>query len=145
MEAGEPERAWAALRERGGNTCRIRDVLDRVGDKWSLAVINELGAGSRRFGELRRAVPGISQRMLTSTVRALERDGLLTRTVHPTVPPRVDYELTPLGRTLLDTTWSLLNWALAHADAIEQAHAVYDRRTDGPRPPAAPPDGRGGR
>lgn len=117
-----------AMRDRGAVTCRIRDVLDRVGDKWSLAVITQLGAGTRRFGELRRTVPGISQRMLTSTVRTLERDGLLTRTVHATVPPRVDYALTPLGRALLDTTGPVLRWAVEHADTIEQAQAAYDRR-----------------
>jgi DNA-binding HxlR family transcriptional regulator len=115
-----------ALRHRDEKLCRVRDVLDRVGDKWSLAVINELGEGSRRFTEIRRGIPGISQRMLTSTVRMLERDGMLTRTVQPTVPPRVDYELTDLGRTFLQTAWSLLGWAFDHVDDIESARRRYD-------------------
>jgi DNA-binding HxlR family transcriptional regulator len=87
--------------------CRAREVLDRVGDKWSLLVISLLGERTRRFTELRRSIDGISQRMLTVTLRGLERDGLVTRTVHATVPPRVDYALTPMGRTLLDTVRSL--------------------------------------
>src|SRR4051812_16189065 len=81
--------------------CHLREVLDRVGDKWSVLVIYLLGDGTRRFTELLRSIDGISQRMLTVTVRGLERDGLVTRTVHPVVPPRVDYALTTLGRTLL--------------------------------------------
>ncbi|WP_235486262.1 helix-turn-helix domain-containing protein, partial [Frankia sp. AvcI1] len=87
-------RAATVLAIRDDATCRVREILDRVGDKWTLAVVSELGRGSHRFTELRRAVPGISQRMLTSTLRGLERDGLVRRTVHPVVPPRVDYELT---------------------------------------------------
>lgn len=109
-------------------TCGVREVLDRVGDKWSLAVINELGPGPRRFTELKRAFDGISQRMLTLTLRGLERDGLVTRTVHPVVPPRVDYELTPLGRTLLETGWGLMNWALRHRDEMDRARRLYDAR-----------------
>jgi DNA-binding HxlR family transcriptional regulator len=85
-------------------------VLDRIGDKWSPLVIGLLGEGSLRFAGLRRGVDGISQRMLTVTLRGLERDGLVTRTVRPTVPPRVDYTLTPMGRTLLDTVRNLLEW-----------------------------------
>jgi DNA-binding HxlR family transcriptional regulator len=110
-------------------TCRVRDVLDRVGDKWSVTVVDQLGRGPRRFTELKRDIPGISQRMLTVTLRGLERDGLVTRTVHPVVPPRVDYELTPVGKTLLDTAWALIDWALAHLDDIDQARQEYDRRT----------------
>ena len=109
-------------------TCKVRDVLGRVGDKWSVTVVDLLGRGPRRFTELKRDIPGISQRMLTVTLRGLERDGLLTRTVHPVVPPRVDYELTPLGKTLLDTAWALINWALAHVDDIDQARQEYDAR-----------------
>ncbi|SQD98014.1 Transcriptional regulator, HxlR family [Parafrankia sp. Ea1.12] len=82
---------------RGEADCRVRTIMDRVGDKWSVAVVTELTAGPRRFSELKRALPGINQRMLTSTLRVLERDGLVTRTVYPQVPPRVDYELTGLG------------------------------------------------
>ncbi|MFI1565006.1 winged helix-turn-helix transcriptional regulator [Streptomyces sp. NPDC020490] len=106
---------------------RVRDVLARVGDKWSIAVVNELGPGPRRFSELQRSIAGISQRMLTVTLRGLERDGLLTRTVHPVVPPRVDYELTPLGLTLLDKVWGLMSWALEHAEDITAAQLSYDQ------------------
>jgi DNA-binding HxlR family transcriptional regulator len=108
--------------------CRAREVLDRVGDKWSLLVISLLGERTRRFTELRRSIDGISQRMLTVTLRGLERDGLVTRTVHPTVPPRVDYALTPMGRTLLDTVRSLVEWADNHVPEIDAARAAYDRR-----------------
>jgi DNA-binding HxlR family transcriptional regulator len=108
--------------------CRPREVLDRVGDKWSLLVIGLLGDGTRRFSELRRSIDGISQRMLTVTLRGLERDGLVTRTVHPTVPPRVNYTLTPMGRTLLDTARALVDWAERHLHEIDAARTVYDRR-----------------
>ncbi|MEW9553354.1 winged helix-turn-helix transcriptional regulator [Nonomuraea sp. NPDC050783] len=118
--------ASAALRARDELTCQVRDVLDRVGEKWTLAVVNELGQGTRRFTELRRAVPGISQRMLTATLRTLERDGLVARTVHPVVPPHVEYELTPLGGTLLERVWGLVDWALEHHGAIEDARDRYD-------------------
>lgn len=124
--------------------CQLRGVLDRVGDKWSLYAITLLGGGTRRFTDLRRSIDGISQRMLTVTLRGLERDGLVTRTVHPTVPPRVDYALTPLGRTLLDTVSSLVHWANQHLPEIDAARADYDRRVaqlaaslDGDPPPAA--------
>ncbi|NIH80213.1 winged helix-turn-helix transcriptional regulator [Amycolatopsis viridis] len=128
MTVHEQDRATPAgvFERRDDRTCRVRDVLDRVGDKWSLTVVAELGRGTLRFGELKRRIPGISQRVLTSTVRALERDGLVSRTVHPVVPPRVDYELTPLGHTLLDTAWALMNWALEHTDDIDRARAAYD-------------------
>ena len=97
--------------------CHARRILDRVGDKWSLAVIHQLVLHPvLRFTELQRHIHGISQRMLTSTVRALERDGLVERTVHPVVPPRVDYRLTDLGRTLLGTVCQLMAWAVDHAD-----------------------------
>ena len=108
--------------------CRARQVLDRIADKWSLNVIHVLGGGTRRFSDLRRLVDGISQRMLTVTLRGLERDGLVTRTVHPTVPPRVEYALTPLGRTLLDTVCELIRWADRHLPEIDAAREAYDRR-----------------
>lgn len=107
-------------------TCEIRDVLDRLGDKWSLLIVELLGDGRHRFTELRRKVDGISQRMLTETLRRLERDGLVHRTVHPVVPPRVDYELTPLGATLLDAIAPLVAWARAHRDQIAAARIAYD-------------------
>lgn len=116
--------------ERTDPSCQARIVMDRVGAKWSLGVINELRAGPRRFSEVRRALPGINQRMLTSTLRVLERDGLVTRTVYPQVPPRVDYELTGLGRTLLDTVSSLFDWAERNAEDIDEARRRYDARQD---------------
>jgi len=107
--------------------CRaVSEVLSRVGDKWTVLVVSELGRGSRRFNELRRALGSISQRMLTLTLRALERDGLVTRTVRPTVPPRVDYALTRLGRSLLEPVSALESWALKHRAAIAEARARYD-------------------
>ena len=108
-------------------TCEIRDLLDRLADKWSLLVVELLGDGSRRFSELRRQIDGISQRMLTVTVRQLERDGMLRRTVHPVVPPRVDYELTALGASLLDAIQPLVAWTRAHRDEIAGARTTYDR------------------
>ncbi len=107
-------------------TCEIRDLLDRLGDKWSLLVVELLGRGTRRFSELRREIDGVSQRMLTLTLRNLERDGLVTRTVHPVVPPRVDYELTDLGRSLLDAVEPLVAWTRGHRDEIAEARVAYD-------------------
>ena len=110
--------------------CHARQILDRVGDKWSISVIHSLGEETKRFTELRREIDGISQRMLTATLRTLERDGLVERTVHPVVPPRVDYRLTPLGRTLSDTVCALMGWAIHHADDIDEARAAYDSRSE---------------
>ncbi|MYS92310.1 MULTISPECIES: winged helix-turn-helix transcriptional regulator [Streptomyces] len=118
--------------------CSIRDVLDRVGDKWSALIVLRLSDGPRRFSELHREVDGISQRMLTLTLRALERDGLLSRTVYPTVPPRVDYELTDLGRTLLTPIAALREWAVAHRDDIRRARARHDHPTSDPHASPAP-------
>jgi len=109
--------------------CPTREVLDRVGDKWSVLVIVLLGQRTHRFNELHRAIEGISQRMLTLTVRALERDGLVSRTVHARVPPRVDYELTELGRSLLDPLNALNAWANAHRGDIQAAREQHDHRT----------------
>lgn len=111
-------------------SCQAREILDRVGDKWSLSVIAQLGTGTQRFTELKRGVEGISQRMLTVTLRGLERDGIVTRTIHPVIPPRVDYTLTRLGYGLLDATHTLLTWAGAHLDEIEAARAEYDSRVE---------------
>jgi DNA-binding HxlR family transcriptional regulator len=107
--------------------CRAREVLARIGDKWSLYVVHLLGTGTKRFSELRREIEGIAPRMLTVTVRSLERDGLVTRTVYPVVPPRVEYALTPMGETLLDAVTGLLQWADAHLGDIDAARALYDR------------------
>jgi DNA-binding HxlR family transcriptional regulator len=103
-------------------------ILARVGDKWSLFVIVSLGGGPRRFNEIKRIIGGISQRMLTLTLRGLERDGLVTRTVFPTIPPRVDYELTDLGRGLWTPVEALGKWAHDHQVEIEDARARFDRR-----------------
>ncbi|MER5612251.1 winged helix-turn-helix transcriptional regulator [Streptomyces sp. NPDC057575] len=106
--------------------CGIREVLDRIGDKWSVLVVVELAQGVRRFRQLQRAVPGISQRMLTLTVRRLERDGLVTRTVHPTVPPQVEYELTTMGHSLTHLVKALADWSARHRDAIARARQEWD-------------------
>lgn len=108
--------------------CEVRQILDRIADKWSLQVIALLDQRSLRFTELRRSIDGISQRMLTRTVRHLERDGLVQRTVHPTVPPRVDYALTPMGATLHDTIQALVTWTEDHQNQIAAARAAYDVR-----------------
>jgi DNA-binding HxlR family transcriptional regulator len=109
--------------------CRaVASVLARVGDKWSVLVIMLLGEGPRRFNELKRMIGGISQRMLTLTLRGLERDGLITRTVFPTIPPRVDYELTDLGRGLCGPVMALGGWAQSHKSEIESAREKFDER-----------------
>ncbi len=110
-----------------GQTCALaREILDRVGDKWSVLVVALLRDGRMRFTEIKRATNGVSQRMLTLTLRALERDGLVTRTVHPTVPPRVEYELTDLGRTLLEPVRALAQWSIDNRDTIRAARERYD-------------------
>jgi DNA-binding HxlR family transcriptional regulator len=107
--------------------CRaVSEVLSRVGDKWTVLVVGELGNGRKRFNEIRRALGSISQRMLTLTLRGLERDGLVTRTVFPTVPPRVDYELTKLGRSLLEPVSGIGLWARQNRAAIAEARQRFD-------------------
>jgi DNA-binding HxlR family transcriptional regulator len=119
------------------DACEVRHLLDRIGDKWSLLVIALLGRGTRRFSELRREIDDISQRMLTLTLRHLERDGLVERTVYPVVPPRVEYRLAPLGATLLDTIQALVTWTTEHREEIAAARAAYDARTEEGTPAAA--------
>jgi DNA-binding HxlR family transcriptional regulator len=112
--------------------CRaVSEVLSRVGDKWTILVVSELGNGPRRFNEIRRALGSISQRMLTLTLRGLERDGLVTRTVFPTIPPRVDYELTKLGRSLLEPVSGIGLWARQNRAAIQEARMRFDTAADG--------------
>ena len=112
-------------------TCRpVTDILSRVGDKWSVMVVMLLGPGPRRFNEIRRAINGISQRMLTLTLRGLERDGLVTRTIFPTIPPRVDYELTELGQSLRCPIDALGEWAFANRDKIDAARKRFDASAD---------------
>ena len=109
--------------------CRgVASILARVGDKWSVFVIMMLGDGPKRFNELKRMINGISQRMLTLTLRGLERDGLVTRTIFPTIPPRVDYELTDLGRGLSRPVEALGKWAMEHLAQIEAARTRFDKR-----------------
>jgi DNA-binding HxlR family transcriptional regulator len=110
------------------SACHAREVLQRVGDKWSVYVIDLLGQGTKRFSELHRSIDGITARMLTVTLRGLERDGIVTRTIHPVIPPRVDYALTPMGQTLLDTIGRLVTWTGSHLPEIEAARAAYDAR-----------------
>jgi DNA-binding HxlR family transcriptional regulator len=110
------------------SACELRDLLDRLSDKWSLLVVELLGGGPRRFSELRRQIDGISQRMLTLSLRQLERDGLVHRTVYPTVPPKVEYSLTPSGDTLLGALVPLVEWTRVHRQAIADARAAYDGR-----------------
>ncbi|MBB6565924.1 winged helix-turn-helix transcriptional regulator [Kribbella sandramycini] len=109
--------------------CDVRQILDRIADKWSLLVIALLDDRSMRFTELKKTIDGISQRMLTVTLRQLERDGLVSRTVHPVVPPRVDYALTPLGVGLHATIQSLVTWTESHQAEIAGARARYDAAT----------------
>lgn len=106
-----------------------------MGDKWAIYVVDRLGGGPRRFSELLRGIDGITARMLTVTLRGLERDGLVTRTVHAAVPPRVDYALTPLGETLLAAIGLLIDWADAHLPEVEDARAAYDGQSADPSCP----------
>jgi DNA-binding HxlR family transcriptional regulator len=117
--------------------CRaVSDVLARVGDKWSVLVVTRLGGAPLRFNELRRSIGGISQRMLTLTLRGLERDGLITRTVFPTIPPRVEYALTALGRDLLQPVSALGDWALRNQGKIARARDQFDGAAKRPVTPA---------
>jgi DNA-binding HxlR family transcriptional regulator len=109
--------------------CRVREVLGRIGDKWSIFIIIRLGNGPQRFTTLKRAIDGISQRMLTVTLRGLERDGIVSRTMYPVMPPRVDYALTPLGHTLLDAVGALMAWADEHLGEVDAAREGYDARS----------------
>ena len=111
--------------------CRtISTLLSRIGDKWTVLVVQTLGDGSKRFNELRREIPSVSQRMLTLTLRNLERDGLVSRTVTPSIPPRVDYKLTDLGRSLQGPICGLATWALNNVEAIHAAQAQFDASRD---------------
>lgn len=111
--------------------CRaVSEVLARVGDKWTILAVNELGQGPRRFNEIRRALGSISQRMLTLTLRNLQRDGLVTRTVFPTIPPKVEYELTALGRSLLVPVSGIGLWVRQNREAIQEARKRFDATAD---------------
>jgi DNA-binding HxlR family transcriptional regulator len=111
--------------------CRtISTLLSRIGDKWTVLVVQTLGQGTRRFNELRREIPSVSQRMLTLTLRNLERDGLVSRVVTPTIPPRVDYALTELGQSLQKPICGLATWAMDHVEDIHAAQAQFDAEHD---------------
>ncbi|MBU6474373.1 MAG: helix-turn-helix transcriptional regulator [Alphaproteobacteria bacterium] len=120
MSPGKPEMP-------AGDCATVRLILDRLGDKWSLYIVGTLEDGPLRFNEIRRRIEGVSQRMLTLNLRSLERDGLVTRTVYPTKPPSVEYELTALGRTLLEPVNGLITWVRKSQPAITQAQKKYDR------------------
>lgn len=117
----------------GGNVydqhCPTRMVLGRLADKWTVLVVGQLAPGTRRFGELRREITGISPKVLTQTLRALERDGILTRRVYASVPPKVEYALTPLGRTLIDLVDAIRGWAETHIEAVLEAQQTFDQQT----------------
>ena len=131
--ANRPRLKRPAEVERTPTNCHARDVLARVGDTWSVYVIHMLGdAGTLRFNELRKEVDGISQRMLTVTLRGLERDGLVARTVYPEIPPRVEYALTPLGVTLRQHIRGLVGWAGDHLSEVDAARAAYDAHNGPP-------------
>jgi len=131
LKGEQPENAEHLDRERldeSGECTMVSETLARIGDKWTVLVVELLceGRGPVRFNEIRRAIHGISQRMLTLTLRSLERDGLVTRTVHPTVPPRVDYELTKLGRSLRVPLVAVAEWVRANGTSIHAARQVFD-------------------
>jgi DNA-binding HxlR family transcriptional regulator len=107
--------------------CPTRQVLDRIADKWTVLIIRRLADGTLRFAQLRRAVDGISQKVLTNTLRGLERDGIVTRRIYASVPPRVDYSLTGLGRSLGDLVQGICRWAEANIEEVQEARLAYDR------------------
>ena len=129
LEPAHTELPAPRLPDPDHSDCRgVASVLSRVGDKWSVFVIMNLSDGPKRFNELKRMINGISQRMLTLTLRGLERDGLVTRTIFPTIPPRVDYELTDLGRGLQQPVKALGEWAITHQEQIASARTRFDER-----------------
>ncbi len=128
--SADPADCWDAFQWDTREDCEVRQILDRIADKWSLLVISLLQEKTMRFNELKREIDGISQRMLTVTLRQLERDGLVCRTVYPVVPPRVEYCLSPLGTTLLGTIQALVVWTEQHQLEIAQARAEFDARTE---------------
>lgn len=112
------------------DACPCRQILDRVADKWTALILGRLESGPQRFSELRRAIKGVSAKMLTQTLRSLERDGLVTRTVYPTVPVTVEYELTPLGVSLTEPLRALRSWSQVHKAQVMDAQRAYDERAD---------------
>lgn len=116
--------------------CPTRQLLDRIGDRWTVLVIGALADGPLRYTGLAKRIEGVSQKMLTQTLRALERDGLVVRTVLPVIPPHVEYELSPLGSDLLATVSVLERWAITHIDDVESARQSFDARSLVPASPA---------
>jgi DNA-binding HxlR family transcriptional regulator len=106
--------------------CPTRQVIDRIGDRWTVLIVGTLASGPRRFSEIAKTILGISQKMLTQTLRGLERDGLVVRTVYPEIPPRVEYHLTPTGETLIELLGGLQEWASEHMPVIVEARERYD-------------------
>ncbi len=129
MEPGHSE-GTARTRHLPGDCQAVSSVLARIGDKWTVLVVMMLADGPRRFSELKRAIGGVSQRMLTLTLRGLERDGLVTRTITPTIPPRVDYELTELGQSLRRPVEALGDWVFEHLPEIHRARTAFDTRAE---------------
>ena len=123
----DPRDAVSRVEFVDSSSCEARQLLDMVADKWSLYVVAVLGARPSRFTEIKRSIGGISQRMLTVTLRRLERDGILTRTVLAVMPPNVTYELTPMGHTLLDAVEPIIEWSMSHLDEIAAAQQRFDR------------------
>lgn len=111
--------------------CPVRHVLNGIADKWTILILAALKADRQRFSQIKRLVPDVSQRMLTQTLRKLERDGYVVREVTPSIPPRVDYELTAMGRSLVDQLAPLARWAETHREAVGEARTAYDRRDGG--------------
>jgi DNA-binding HxlR family transcriptional regulator len=107
--------------------CPTREVLDRIADKWSVLIIQRLSGGTLRFAQIRRSVDGISQKVLTNTLRGLERDGILTRRIYASVPPRVEYSLTDLGRSLVGLVAGICSWAESNIEQVQAARATYDQ------------------
>ena len=128
MKPGHIDVTHAASEHLPGACQAVGSILSRIGDKWSVLVVMMLADGSKRFNELKRLIGGVSQRMLTLTLRGLERDGLVTRTVFPTIPPRVDYELTELGHSLRGPIEALGGWAFEHLAVIDAARTAFDAR-----------------
>lgn len=126
LQAPPPEQAGPC----GEDHCGIREVLDRIGDKWSVLVVVVLAKGPLRFRQLQRAIPGISQRMLTLTTRRLGRDGMLERTVFPTNPPQVEYRLSPTGMSLAGLVGDIADWSRDHQEAIEASRQAWDEVPD---------------
>ena len=122
-----------------GTDCRpVAEILSRIGDKWSVMLVMELHGGKKRFSELRRTLHGISQKMLTTSLRGLERDGFITRTIHPTIPPKVEYQLTDLGRELAIPVRALGEWATQNRDRVLAARDRFDRSTESSGPVVEP-------